>query len=223
MKIKKIIKICLLISFAVIIAGCGTSPDATPTIDPVVIMTDVAGTIQAEITQAALLTPSATLAPPPTTTPLPIPALPIPSAPTSPAGTSGLPAGGLPAASPDNALFIEDVTVPDGSIYWPGERFTKTWKIENIGTTTWNTGYQLVYWDGTPIMCDENDKIIFLTQSVDPNNQITLSVRMTAPDPLSTYSNYFKMINDKGQPFGPDLSVVIKVGTTADKTPTPSG
>ena len=212
MKIKKILKFWLLISLAVIIAGCGPSPEATPTIDPIVLLTDVAGTVQAEITQAALLTPAATLAPPPTSTPLPVPTLPLPAAPTSPAGTLG-----QPAVTPDNATWIEDVETPDGTIFEPGDRFTRKWKIENTGTTTWNTDYRMIYYGGQPIMCDEADMNINLQQTVDPTNQITISVRMTAPDPHGTYSNYFRMVNDKGEVFGDSLFIEIIVGTWEEK------
>lgn len=217
MKIKKIFKFWFLICLALIIAGCGSSPEATPTLDPVVVMTDVAGTIQADITQAALLTPSATLAPPPTSTPLPVPALPLPAAPTSPAGTSGQPAVGVAAVSPDNATWIEDVETPDGTVFEPGDRFTRKWKIENSGTNIWNTEYRLTYYDGQPIMCDEADMNIYLKQSVDPTNQITLSVRMTAPDPHGTYRNHFRMVNDKGEVFGDNLFIEILVGTWEEK------
>jgi hypothetical protein len=216
MNIKKIIKTCMLVCISVLIAGCGSSPAATPTIDPLVLMTDVAGTIQAEFTQAALLNPSATIAPPPTATPLPIPTQPLPSAPTSPAGASG-PAPVLPGESPDNATWIEDVETPDGTIFEPGDRFTRIWKIENTGTTIWNTGYRLIYYFGDPIMCDEADMNIYIQQSVDPNNQITLSVRMTAPVPHGTYVNHFRMINDKGEVFGDNLFIEIVVGTYEEK------
>ena len=218
MNTKKIFEIWLLISLAVIIAGCKPSPEATPTLDPVVVMTQVAGTIQAEITQAALLTPSATLPPPPTSTPFSVPALPIPLAPTSPAGAIGQPAaGGLPAVTPDNATWIADVETPDGTIFEAGDRFTRIFKIENSGTTTWNTDYRLIYFDGQPIMCDEADMNINLLQSVDPKSQLTISVRMTAPNTKGTFSNYFKMVNDKGEFFGESLEVEIIVGTWAEK------
>jgi len=216
---KNIIKICLLVSISALIAGCGSSPAATPTIDPQIIMTDVAGTVQAEFTQAALLTPSATIAPPPTATPLPIPTQPIPAIPTSPSGASG-PAPILPGESPDNAIFVEDVTVPDGAVFWQNEKFTKTWKIENTGTTEWNTSYKLVYVDG-PIMGD--DLVISIINPIEPGNQVTLSVRMKAPAALGTYINYWRMMNAEGQFFGDVLYMQILVGTTEDKTPTPSG
>jgi hypothetical protein len=219
---KKIIKTCMIVCISALLAACGSSPAATPTIDPLVVMTDVAGTIQAEITQSALLTPSATIASPPTSTPLPIPTQPLPSAPTTPAGT----APALPAELPDNLLFLQDITYPDGTVVWQNERFTKTWNFENNGTTTWDSSYSLVYWDSDPKdqeMFQEGQEVIPIINPVEPGNQLTISVKMTAPAALGTYINYYRMVNGEGQAFGDSLYVQIRVGTTEDKTPVPTG
>ena len=225
MNIKKILKICMLVSISALLAACGSSPAATPTIDPLVVMTDVAGTIQAEITQSALLTQSATIASPPTAIPLPIPTQSLPSAPTTPAGTPGT-APALPADLPDNLLFLQDITYPDGTVVWQNERFTKTWNIENNGTTTWDSSYSLVYWDSDPKdhkMSQEGEEVIPIINPVEPGNQLTISVKMTAPAALGTYINYYRMVNGEGQAFGDSLYVQIRVGTTEDKTPVPTG
>lgn len=39
--------------------------------------------------------------------------------------------------SEDAVMFAGDITIPDYSVVLPGERFTKTWAIQNVGTTTW--------------------------------------------------------------------------------------
>ena len=64
----------------------------------------------------------------------------------------------------------------------------------------------------TLLMCNPS----FIENPVEPNNQITLSVRITAPHTFGTYTNYFRMTNDKGQFFGDPLSVKIKVVNEAD-------
>jgi DNA-binding winged helix-turn-helix (wHTH) protein len=38
----------------------------------------------------------------------------------------------------DASRFVRDVTVPDGSIFEPGEPFEKVWEIQNIGSTAWH-------------------------------------------------------------------------------------
>ena len=37
-------------------------------------------------------------------------------------------------SSCDKAQFIADVTVRDGTIMSPGQTFTKTWRLKNVGT-----------------------------------------------------------------------------------------
>lgn len=215
MKMKKRNLILILGMLTIGVSACGPRVEPTPTLDPVVIMTQVAMTVEAEVTQAALLTPSPTATQPPTPTPPPAPTVQVPSLPTTPA--SGPPASGT---LPDNATFIEDVTVPDGEVYWQNEKFTKTWKIENSGTTTWDTTYKLIYFDGALLT---ETTVVSIQNSVAPGSQLEISVVMQAPSVLGEYTSYWKMINGDGQPFGDTLSVVILVGTEFDKTPTPAG
>ncbi|MCE1254907.1 MAG: hypothetical protein LWX83_15340, partial [Anaerolineae bacterium] len=40
--------------------------------------------------------------------------------------------------------FVSDVSVPDGSAFNPGQVFIKTWRLQNIGTCTWTSDYELV-------------------------------------------------------------------------------
>jgi len=61
----------------------------------------------------------------------------------TPSSTSTL----LPTAC-DKAEFIADVSVPPGTILAPGVTFTKTWRLQNIGTCAWTTSYQLVFFSG---------------------------------------------------------------------------
>ena len=72
-------------------------------------------------------------------------------------------------------------------------------------------------------MAQEGQSVIPIINSVEPGNQVTLSVKMTAPAELGTYINYFRMMNGEGQIFGDTLYDQIRVGTTEDKTPVPTG
>ena len=45
----------------------------------------------------------------------------------------------LAATYCDQAQFVSDLTVPDGSSFAPGATFTKTWRLKTIGTCTWTT------------------------------------------------------------------------------------
>jgi len=218
MKNNILTKLAMVIVFGAILSSCANNAEATPTIDPITVMTDVAGTVQAEVTQNAMLTPSATIPPPPTPT---LPALPTQSLPAVPTTSANPVVPTVPAGqAPDDATFVADIDVQDGDVFWQGERFTKTWQIENTGTTTWDTSYRLVYKDG-PITSEE---LVFnLISPVEPGDLLNFSVKMVAPEVLGTYTNYWQMMNGDGQFFGQVLSMKIVVGTVEDKTPLPTG
>ena len=212
MRIAKYLIISFVLGISLVVASCGPKVEPIPTADPNMIMTQIALTVQADVTRIALLTPSATLPPPPAATLQPLP-------------TQALPTGQpiqapLPASSPDNAVWVADVTVPDGTVFWKNQSFTKTWKIMNTGTTAWDTSYKLVYIDG-PILGEV--LVVSIINPVKPNDQIELSVPMKSPSELGTVVNYWRMMNGKGQFFGDALYVQFTVGTVSEKTATPNG
>lgn len=103
----------------------------------------------------------------------------------------------------DVATFIKE-TYPDYSTVAPGEKFTKTWDIKNIGSNIWNTNYKLVV-DAIP----QNDSLgssaeVNFAQEVSPGEIVTLSVPLTAPTKPGTYSVYWKLQNDREETFGVD-------------------
>jgi len=230
---KRQLTITLIAVFVSVLAtACGPRAEPTPTLDPVAVMTQVAATIQAEVTQNALLTPSPTATMPPTPTPPPAPVQTLPPVPTTQTGT-GTSGGntGLPADSPDKMRLVGE-SIPDGTNYWQGERFTKSWTLENVGTTTWDTKYQLIYYDGT-ILSGEL-LAVSIQNPVEPGVQVQISVPMEAPDTLGSYISYWRLINEDGEPvlimdakedvpIGTEIWVDIDVVTEAEKTVTPSG
>jgi hypothetical protein len=52
------------------------------------------------------------------------------------------------AVACDQAQFVADVTIPDGTSLAPGATFLKTWRLKNIGTCTWTTSYSAVFSSG---------------------------------------------------------------------------
>ena len=53
------------------------------------------------------------------------------------------------ASGCNNATFLNDVTIADGTVLAPGESFTKTWEFQNTGTCAWNEEYQITFIRGT--------------------------------------------------------------------------
>lgn len=121
----------------------------------------------------------------------------------------------------DDLKFVEDVTIPDGTVVKPGETFVKTWRFMNIGSNTWNPQYTFRFadfWDpmsGTPSSQS-------LVANVAPQNTIDLSVTMTAPTKPGNYMSFWQMHNAEGIGFGPKVWVSITVANTTSSPTSPS-
>jgi hypothetical protein len=128
-----------------------------------------------------------------------------------------------PSSAGDVLLFVEDVTIPDGTIFEPEEPFTKTWRLQNAGENTWTQGYALRFHEGDQM---GGPFEILLQQTIDPNQTVDLSVELIAPEEPGLYTGYWIMRNADGLTFGtgPDKDqpffVMIEVRIPGEPTPT---
>ena len=121
-----------------------------------------------------------------------------------------------PAQICDYMSFVADLTVPDGSQINPGQSFTKTWRIQNTGTCTWDSSYTFVFVQGNPM----GGQTQTINGSVAPGATYDMSVNMTAPTTPGTYGGEWQMVNGQGIPFGTRVWVRIEVpGSTTAATP----
>jgi hypothetical protein len=146
-------------------------------------------TIQARFTPTALLP----TVPPPTTTPLPPTVIVVP--PTN----TPFPATYTPVSYCDQAMFVKDVTVPDGSTFAPGETFTKTWRVKNRGTCAWSPDYLLVFNSGEQM---GGTIALRLPAYIAPGQSADISVSLTAPSAPGHYIGYWMLRNPAGVLFG---------------------
>jgi uncharacterized repeat protein (TIGR01451 family) len=110
-------------------------------------------------------------------------------------------AGGPPIVSAcDRAAFVSDVTIPDGTIMAGGTAFTKTWRLQNVGTCTWTTSYKLVFAGGD--FLGVSGSAFNLPNSVAPGGTIDLSLSLTAPITSGNFISYWKLRNASGTNFG---------------------
>jgi len=83
----------------------------------------------------------------------------------------------------DQARFIKDVTIADGTTILPAAKFTKIWRIKNIGACTWNTNYSLRFvggdWMGV-------SKTYPIQKQVRPGENVDIAVDLFAPESLGT-------------------------------------
>ncbi len=165
-------------------------------------------TAAAQTVQAQLATPLPATA---TFTPVPFPT--IPAATTQPAVNTQPPA--TATSSCDLGQFITDVTIPDGTTMDPGEMFTKTWRLKNVGSCTWS-GYNLIF-DSGDLMGGTSPIAI---GTVNPGQEVDLSVNLTAPSTNGSYRGYWRIRNTNGVLLpilsgyqGKSFYVDIKVGS----------
>ena len=195
------------------LAACKMPAPATPTTSP--------PDPNALFTAAAQTADAARSGPLPGNTPLPeaiirtaIASSPTPiSSQTSPAATFPVAPTvppvitGAPGTANDRAEFVDDVSVPDGTIFPPNASFIKTWRLKNTGPTTWTKDYALVFTNGS--LMGAPDKVS-IPQDVTPGQMVDIPVNMIAPVDEGNYRGYWLLENPSGVRFG--------VGVNANET-----
>jgi hypothetical protein len=110
------------------------------------------------------------------------------------------PATPTPRPTPcDWASFVKDVNVTDGTVFTPGARFTKIWRLKNVGTCTWTKDYDLVYVSGDKMNAPG---AVALPGSVRPGETVDVSVTLIAPEKEGDYRGYWSLRNAAGVLFG---------------------
>ncbi len=128
---------------------------------------------------------------PPLNTPVDTSAAPVP--------TSASAATAIPVSYCNWAAYVKDVTIPDGTIFKPGEQFTKTWRLRNIGTCAWTTSYALVFSSGNSM---SGPIAAGLPTAVYPGETIDISVNLKSPAAEGTHRGYWGLRNASGVIFG---------------------
>jgi hypothetical protein len=127
----------------------------------------------------------------------------------------------------DRVEFVADLTVPDGTIFKPGEKFTKTWRLINAGTSTWTTAYALVFFSGEQMGGAASTP---LPAQVPAGQTLDVSVQLTAPAAEGKYTSYWLLRNAAGTNFGmgpnADGAFYVQInvsGAAVTGTASPSG
>lgn len=200
--------IVLTLLLSLLLAACAPQATPMPTPDIGAIQTAAAQTVMADIaaTEAAKasLTPAAS------------PTLKATSTADGPTPTVTLTVGvistpglvGTPLGLCDDAIFVSDVTITDGSVMTPGQDFLKTWKVRNTGDCTWGAGYSIIYGGYNDRM---NGVPAAIATTVVPNQDVDVSVQFTAPTRVGEYLSAWRMANPNGYAFGQFLFVKIIV------------
>ena len=121
-----------------------------------------------------------------------------------------LPASGANVVTCLNSKFAGDITIPDGTVMVPYQKFTKVWAVQNTGTCAWDQGFGYNVWAG-PNLSGLGGTFSGHDQAVQPGGTFDVVVEMHAPSQKGEYVSHWKMFDDQGHPFGADFTVYIIV------------
>jgi len=159
-------------------------------------LTAAAGEATAEMVPTSTLTKP----PPPTETPIPEPTATKPTATiTQTLSDLAIMETGSPIGC-DVVAYLADVTIPDNTHLDPGQKFTKTWRLQNDGTCTWDSDFTIYFYSGEKMSGPSSQKMVSIP--VPPGKTIEVSVDLTAPKEPGKYKGYWAFKNAGGHHFG---------------------
>jgi len=94
---------------------------------------------------------------------------------------------------------VADVTIPDNTQITVNNNFTKTWKLKNVGTCTWTSGYEIIFDSGDQMGGPASQSLTAGT--VAPGQTVDVSVNLTAPNNPGTYKGNWKLREPGGVVF----------------------
>jgi len=247
MKQNGILYLMLLFIFSVIVVGCSrrttTSPSSSTEINSNTIQTAAAQTLVALGTQPPTTSgdeeqyhifmpsvfnsiqgsenqsggpyPIESLTATPTTTPTHTPKPTATKIPNTPTPITPTPAPCLAAK------FIQHINVPPGTVFTGGTKFTKIWRVQNVGSCPWYSNYTLVLVSGDGIGGGSD---VPINATVAPGQTVDILIDLTAPKNNGKYKSAWMLYNLAGQVFGVGdkatdyLWVEIKVVNAATAT-----
>ena len=122
----------------------------------------------------------------------------------------------------DSAVFVEDITVPDNTRLQAGEKFTKTWKLQNTGNCPWS-GYTVAFVSGDKMEAPESVPV----PETDAKSTVEVSIDLVAPAEDGSYTGNFELRDAAGKsiPLGTEPTFWVRInvgeeppGTTAEQT-----
>lgn len=213
---QKAVLVVLAIVMATSLAACGSKKDKK---DPNAVLTEAVQTVSVQLTADAAKLPPATQTP--------IPTVAIPTA----AAIATLPPVVAPTTAPtavssggNSAQYVSQ-TPADDTVFAPGQTFTMTWKLKNIGTTTWTTDYLVRFFasDKAGVKLHTGNDNQKLNKTVKPGETVDISMTMKAPSSEMTVKNAYVLTNTDGVNFMA-FDIQIKVSASAaTSTVTPTG
>ncbi len=116
----------------------------------------------------------------------------------------------VPTSTPvctDNLVFINDVTIPDGTVVAPGSTADKQWLVQNSGDCNWDKRYRLRLISGDALGASA-EQALYPARA---GTQATLRILFTAPQAPGDYVSEWQAFDANGVPFGESFFIKIEV------------
>jgi uncharacterized protein YkwD len=190
-------KITLSLFLFLLLSGCANVTVKTPTEAPILFVTSTLPPTKPRLTLPTE-TPVAASPTPDALTPRPTP------------------------ACRDSAVFVEDISYPDNTRLEAGEKFTKTWKLQNTGTCKWS-GYTVAFVSGDKMEAPDSVPV----PETEAKSTVEVSVDLVAPAENGAYTGNFELRDAEGKsiPLGTEPTFWVRIavgegapGTTAEQT-----
>jgi len=202
MKIPSLRILSILLLITVLVSGCNMPSSGVSTPSPEVIMTEAAQTAQVVPTNTQVIVQ-------PTSMVTQVPATPttvsLPTATSTSKPTATMPPTPTSASCTNLAKFVTDVTIPDDTEMLPGQEFIKTWRLQNVGTCTWNNQYALMFVKGDQM---NGTSPLHLTGSIAPSSTVDLSVTLKAPGTAGTYRGTWVLYTPSAFNYNPETDSI---------------
>ena len=113
-----------------------------------------------------------------------------------------------------DSRFVDDHTIPDGTMLEEETPFTKQWVVSNTGQRKWNDGYRLVFVAGDANMTGAFSVSV---PAAAPGDEVVLAVDMVSPPTRAEpYLSSWRIFDDRNIPFGDTFWVKMFATPRAD-------
>jgi Ig-like domain-containing protein len=192
----------IVVMLSIFLSACGLSatpaePSPTP-VDLNAYATKVVGEFVGQLTQTAAAWTST-----PTLEPTATPTL----------GPTNTPEATATLAACNLVKYVADVSIPDNSVIAANTEFVKTWRVQNVGSCTWNANYKLVfsYHIGSTAVKAWETVVGTLANEVKPSETVDISITLKSPTDPGDYGAAWGMVTDKGIAFPKVVTLQITV------------
>ena len=122
---------------------------------------------------------------------------------------------------------MEDLSYPDANmttpaVFVPGQPFTKSWRIQNTGSCTWDESYSLAFAYGNAPGASMGGAPVAIQGQVPPGATYDIAVDLVAPIAAGLFQGLWQLEDGNQHPFGESLRVGIQVAGAPTPTPMPT-